>query len=109
MTTNEILELVRAGYTREEIDALGAPAEPAPVPEDPELVPEPAPEPAHEEAPDVSKMIADALAPVIKQMSDLTKAVQASNAAAARSPEPAGQSVDSIMADFFGPAKGGKT
>lgn len=45
MNPSEILELVRAGYTKEEINQMTAPA-PAPVPEPgPEPVPEPVPEP----------------------------------------------------------------
>ena len=112
MTASELLELIRAGYTREEIDALASSADPAPADPAPDpATADPAPEPAapeQPEQPDVAAAITAALAPVLKQIGDLTRAVQASNAAGARSPEPAGVTIESVVSDFFsGPAKGG--
>ena len=57
MNASEILELIRAGYTKAEIDAMSAPAPaqdqtpvPAPVPAQ-EQTPAPAPAPAQEQTP----------------------------------------------------------
>ena len=60
MTVNEIMKLLDAGYTKEEISAL-------------EAAPEPTPEPAPEPAPDAEPTIAD----VLKQVAKLTATIQA--------------------------------
>ncbi len=52
MNSNDILTLLKAGYTKAEIEAMDqpAPAEPAPTPAEPEQTqPEPAPTPAETE------------------------------------------------------------
>ncbi len=76
MTVNEIMKLLDAGYTKEEISALDA--EPAPEPKpapDPKPEPAPAPEakPEPAPAPDAEPTLAD----VLKQMARLTATIQA--------------------------------
>ena len=89
MTVTEIMKLLDAGYTKEEISALEAPApepkakpEPAPAPDaEPKAKPEPAPAPDAEPkakpepapAPDAEPTLAD----VLKQMARLTATIQA--------------------------------
>ena len=78
MTVTEIMKLLDAGYTKEEISAL-EPApdpkpEPAPAP-DPKPEPAPAPDPKPEPAPapDAEPTLAD----VLKQVAKLTATIQA--------------------------------
>ena len=71
MKYEEIIKLLDAGYTREEILDMDKPApepDPAPAPE-----PDPAPEPNH--APDMAGMMDE----MKKMFSDLTKELVASN------------------------------
>lgn len=81
MKSNEILELVRAGFTKEEIKAMDAPGkhaapeepkEPAPAPEEPK---EPEPEEPKEPAPAAPEASAEdnALAQANKKFSDAVK------------------------------------
>lgn len=74
MTVNEIMKLLDAGYTKEEISALEAKPEAAPAPEaKPEAKPDAAPAPAPEAKPDAEPTLAD----VLKQMAKLTASIQA--------------------------------
>lgn len=82
MNYNEILELVRAGYTRDEINAMQAPA-PAPQPEPPAADPQPEPV-AAPPATETEKLLRELLG----GMSTLTKAVQAGNRANITREEP---------------------
>ena len=109
MTTEELLDLVRAGYTKEEIlnlDAAGDPAPEDPQPADPQPE-DPQPE-DNRQLPDVAGLIAAAIEPLQQQIKTLTGMVQAQNRAKARTePDPA-ITVETVVADFFGkPAKGG--
>lgn len=118
MTTEELLDLVHAGYTKEEIlnlDAAGdsEPASGDPQPEDPQPEdPQPGkgdPRPGNDDPqPDVVGLIAAAIEPLQQQIKTLTGMVQAQNRAKARTePDPA-ITVETVVADFFGkPAKGG--
>lgn len=87
MTMQEILALVEAGYTKEDIEKMQAPA-PAPVP-DPEPAPAPAPLPDPEPAPAPAPLPAPVPAPaapadneptmrdLMQSMAKLTSAIQA--------------------------------
>lgn len=97
MNYNEILELVRAGYTRDEINAMQAPA-PAPQPEPPAADP-PAADPQPAEPPAADPQPEPVTAPpatetekllreLLGGMSTLTKAVQAGNRANITREEP---------------------
>lgn len=92
MNANEILELVRAGYTKQEIDAMGrenaaeqANAENDPVPADtaqaPENEPSQATEAKTEHEPPVSP--GTELDRLYREIANLTKAMQANNRASA--------------------------
>lgn len=82
MKPEELLKLVNAGFTKQEImamfgnapDPVPAP-DPAPVP-DPVPAPDPAPAPDHAPAPDPA---AEAIAKLTQQVSNLTSIVQRSN------------------------------
>ena len=63
MTMQEILTLVAAGYTKEDIEKMEAPAAPDPVP-----VPDPAPAPADNEP---------TMRDLMQSMAKLTSAIQA--------------------------------
>lgn len=88
MNVSELIKLIDAGYTKEEIQAMAAP-DPTPDPtQDPE--PKPAPEPAPAPAQD------ETMAAMLKEMQDLKKAVFAMNVMNAEMPAP--KSVDDILA-----------
>ena len=90
MTLNETLELIRAGFTRDEILAMQAPAQPpaptavpepapvqmpAPAPEPtPAPAPEPAPAPAPSPAPEPKKELSD-VERIIQSLGDLAKGI----------------------------------
>lgn len=86
MIASEIIELVRAGYTREEIDAMQAatqasdpPQDSTPPAADPQQDPMP---PAADPQQDLSARLDDLAA----QISALTRATQAANLAGAEQP-----------------------
>lgn len=92
MKASEILELIRAGYTRAEIDAMNA--EPAPEAEaEPEEEPEAEPEAESETAPDEPTINN---ADLIKAIETLTKTVQASNKLFALMPD-ASEQADALQ------------
>ena len=95
MTTSEIITLLQAGYSKDEIDMLaGSPAsaDPDPAPGDP--------------APDVAALIDAALKPLQDQIKTLTGLVQKQNRAAARTDPGEPVTIDAIVADFFGAPAG---
>ena len=80
MTAGEILELVRAGYTRAEIDAMGAP-DPQPDPQ-PDSQPDSQPDPQSDSQPDPQPEQAPAWVKALNAtLDDLRKTIQASNIA----------------------------
>ena len=84
MKVEEVIKLIDAGYSKEEIDKMLQP-EPEPKPKtepDPEPDPEPKPEPE--------------IDPVLKELQDLKKAVYAMNIMNSAQPEQ--KSVDDILA-----------
>lgn len=117
MTTDEILSLVKAGYSAADIAAMEAPSAstPEPIPEDPVPEPEPSPvagDPPESVQPDVMtrEEVTALFGSLQSSITELTRAVQAANAKAARSPDPsAGKlSVENVVADFFGGPSGKK-
>ena len=88
MKVEEVIKLIDAGYSKDEIDKMLQP-EPEPKPKtepDPEPDPEPKTEPKKE--PEVD--------PVLKELQDLKKAVYAMNIMNSAQPEQ--KSVDDILA-----------
>ena len=84
MKVEEVIKLIDAGYSKDEIDQMLQP-EPEPKP-DPEPEPKPDPEPKAE--PEID--------PVLKELQDLKKAVYAMNIMNSAQPEQ--KSVDDILA-----------
>ena len=85
MNVEQIIKMIDAGYTKEEIEKMTKP-EPEPKTE-----PEPEPEPKPEAKPE------PAVDPVLKELQDLKKAVYAMNIMQSSQP-PKSESVDDILA-----------
>ena len=123
MTYADILTLLRAGYTKDEIDAMEAPEAPAPQPETQPAnqaqeapAEEPAPEaqpanqaqeaPAEEPAPEAQpanqaqEAPADPTQQILQQLTELVRSVQAQNLGAAEIRgniiEPGAQAMDTL-------------
>ena len=95
MTHEELLMLVKAGYTKEEINAMTAPA--------------PAEEPKETPA-EVSEFaeMRRQFAEMNKEISNIVKGLQKMNVANARQGEPANNTVDDILQEMLNPSRGGK-
>lgn len=100
MNYEDIILLVKAGYTRDQIAAMQAPADPqaAPVPAEPAPAEPPKPTPAEPTKPqgieDLSQMLA-------AEFAKLNAAITASNIANAQ--QPPQESVDDILASIINP------
>lgn len=112
MTKEELLMLVKAGYTKEEIKALTEePAEPQKEPAE-EPAEEPQKEPAEEPKPtepqtelaELKKQFADMSA----ELGNIVKGLQKANIANARQNEPSTTTVDDILKEMLNPSIGGK-
>ena len=108
MTINERLELIRAGYTKADIEAFetGAepePKQPKPEPEPKQPKPEPEPEQPKPEPP------AQDNSAVLKAINDLTKAIQLQNLQKIGLETPGGMTAEEALAQgVFGNKIGGK-
>ena len=91
MNVEQIIKMIDAGYTKEEIEKMTQP-EPEPKTE-PEPEPEPKPEPKKEQEPK-QEPVND---PVLKELQDLKKAVYAMNIMQSSQP-PKAENVDDILA-----------
>lgn len=89
MNVEQIIKMIDAGYTKEEIEKMTQP-EPEPKQE-----PKPEPEPKTEPEPKQEPKPADD--PVLKELQDLKKAVYAMNIMQSSQP-PKSESVDDILA-----------
>lgn len=105
MTIDDVLTLVKAGYTRDEIVLMlqpaptdPAPADPAPAPADPAPAPT-APAPADPAPADPQKEQTPAWAQALSEsLAALTKAVQTSNAMHDEQPAaPAQSALDAVL------------
>ena len=119
MTYTEILELIRAGYKKEEIESMMAaeaktnakvqtsnPAqEDAPIikEETPAAAPAPAPDPAPEHEPTETEKLVAALG---MKIDSLTRAMQASNVNSLESSGSSAPSADEILAKIINPHYG---
>lgn len=113
MNQEDILALVRAGFTRSEILAMQAPAaEPAPA--EPQPDPEPAPQPEPEPAPAAPQPEPAPAAPqpaqpsnqdVLAAINSLTAAIQNINRNSAQQPGQSRITGDDVMAGFIRPPK----
>ena len=95
MTTNEILELVRAGYTKSEIDAMNGTAEQKAPEQSAELaVPE-------QEQPTENSNYKE-LTELVKNLTETVKAMQADNARKVSGEQPKRDTAESAIKSFFG-------
>lgn len=111
MTKEDVLKLVNAGFTKDEIIALVGPTAQDPKPEPaqapataPEPEPAPAPEPAPQPAPSPEQ--ADAIAALTQQVANLTALVQKSNMLRMEQPEIKPESAEDLLADIIYPTRG---
>lgn len=97
---NDVLDLARAGYNRDEIAALlSAPQDPKPEPQkQPDPKPEPAPQPEPQPAPQQPDMAA-----LAARMDELTRTIQASNVLQSR--QPPKETADDILASIIRPPR----
>ena len=92
MTTNEILELVRAGYTKAEIEAMDGTVE--------QTAPEQAQEQAQEQPTESGNY--KELTELVKNLTETVKAMQADNARRASGEPPKKDTAESAIKSFFG-------
>ena len=102
MTLQDVLTLARAGFTAEQIGALGGIDQPAPDPV-PEPAPAPAPEPAP--APDPAPTKPDPYEAIMAELGGLRQQIQQSNLAAAQQPATPELSGDQILANIIAPPR----
>ena len=88
MKVEEVIKLIDAGYSKDEIDKMLQP--------EPEPKPEQNTEPKPEQKPDSEPKPEPAVDPVLKELQDLKKAVYAMNIMNSAQPEQ--KSVDDILA-----------
>jgi hypothetical protein len=119
MKFEDVKMLIKAGYTKEEIQAMEHP-EPTPAPEPAPEPKEPAPEPAPEPAEPVPTLengqpmdqILQMLQGMIQQNQQTLQAMQAANIQAARMPAETKETPEDLIAKIIAPGpkaeKGGK-
>ena len=108
MTREELLLLLKAGYTKADIDAMGAPAPdptPAPTPAtDPTPAPTPTPDPTPTPTPATVPDYAPVLSAIQKLQDNFISALQRASIGGALIPDGAqDQTIDSIMAQIINP------
>lgn len=108
MNANDILELLRAGFSKDEIMSLTSTQEPAAAPQP--ATPEPTPEPDPEPTPDPSSSesnndVNTAIAALTKQVEALTKAQQAANRSRSQVQNLMNETTDDILAGLINPKK----
>jgi hypothetical protein len=102
MNMTELLKLVDAGFTKQEILQLaGAAQDPKEEPKS-EPAPQPEPAPAQQE-PQQTPQPAYDMSALLAKMEEMTKAVQASNIAADRQPKQ--ETADDILAAIIRPPR----
>ena len=102
MNVNDVLTLLGAGYTKEEIDAMTAPAPvpdpaPAPVP-DPAPAPVPDPAPAPAPAPDFETRMTNLFAGFMEQLQNFARGNDESNGSNEKT-------VDDMLNDYLNGSK----
>lgn len=99
MTTNEILELVRAGYTKTEIEAMnGETEQEQKAPEQEQK----APEQSAEQEQQTDNGNYKELTELVKNLTETVKAMQADNARKASGEPPKRDTAESAIKSFFG-------
>jgi hypothetical protein len=111
MTIQEILELGKMGYTKDDIEAMSGTSEADPVTvtvqtEDPVEEKAPDPAPVQAAAPDNTDM----LKIIVGEFEKMNKAIQELNINNSNIPQLREKTADEVLADFIAPPKkGGKT
>lgn len=103
MTTNEILELVRAGYTKQEIESMNGTAEQEPTQEQkaPEQEKEQEQKAPEQEQPTDNGNYKE-LTELVKNLTETVKAMQADNARKVSGEPPKKDTAESAIKSFFG-------
>ena len=99
MKTSELLELVRAGYTKDEINAMET-SEPAEQTATEPTAAEPAE--AKETKPEATQEDIFSLTNQVRELTKVIAELQKNNAKSADSGEPKTETADSVIRDFFG-------
>ena len=100
MTFEQLMKLLDAGFTKQEIMALNGAPEPAPQPEpEPEPAPDPQPEP--EPQPEPAPAPQNDQAAILAKLEELNQTIIRSNINNSRQPET--KSVDDILATIIRP------
>lgn len=100
MTTNDILELVRAGYSKSEIEAMNGDSEKTdsePKAEQEEIKTEQEVKPSENGKSEVTQ-----LTELVKNLTETVKAMQADNAKKVSGEQPKTETADSAIRSFFG-------
>lgn len=92
MKVEEVIKLIDAGYSKDEIDKM---LQPEPEPK-PKTEPDPEPDPEPKTEPKTEPKAETVIYPVLKELQDLKKAVYAMNIMNSAQPEQ--KSVDDILA-----------
>lgn len=106
MKATEILQLINAGYTKAEIDAMELPETAAAPDPDPEPVPEAEPAPVTEAPKPVQEKpnpVNPEIQALTKQINDLVSAIQKSNLLNTNMPEVPRESAEDILANIMAP------
>ena len=106
MTFDQLMKLLDAGFTKEEIMALNGTPAPAPQPEPepapaPQSEPEPAPQPEPEPHPEPAPAPQNDQAAILAKLEELNQTIIRSNINNSRQPET--ESVDDILATIIRP------
>ena len=105
MKASEILQLIGAGYTKAEIDAMENPETDAPDPVPaaaPEAEPDPAPEPETRK-PDKPQTVNPEIEALTQQINSLVSAIQRSNILNSQQPQQPAESAEDILASIISP------
>lgn len=109
MKFDDVMLLIKTGYTKEEIQAMEAPVPaPAPAPEAPEHNPVSAPDIPKLENGQPMDQIMTMLHDMIQQNQQTLQAMQAANIQAARMPEDKKETPEDLIAKIIAPAPNGK-
>lgn len=103
MKATEILQLINAGYTKADIEAMELPETGAPDP-DPSPAPEAEPEKdAPKPEPEKPNPVNPEIQALTKQINDLVSAIQKSNLLNTKMPEAQPETAEDILANIIAP------
>lgn len=116
MKIDDVITLLNAGYSREEIlqmEAAGSdfshnsgPVDPEPAQPEPEAQPEPAEDPNRMPGADLAAAFDQAISRMNTMFDEKIKQIQTANVQAARMPEDKTRTVDDIIGDIIKPTMG---